>query len=27
LELPFYWVSITIGFAAFAVGSIFDQGD
>ena len=26
LELPFYWVSISIGFAAFAVGSIFDGG-
>ena len=26
LELPFYWVSVCIGFAAFAVGSIFDHG-
>jgi hypothetical protein len=26
LELPFYWVSISIGFAAFAFGSIFDEG-
>jgi hypothetical protein len=26
LELPFYWVSVSIGFAAFAVGSIFDHG-
>jgi hypothetical protein len=25
LELPFYWVSISIGFAAFAFGSIFDE--
>jgi hypothetical protein len=26
LELPFYWVSICVGFAAFAFGSIFDEG-
>ena len=26
LELPFYWVSISIGFAAFALGSILDEG-
>jgi hypothetical protein len=25
LELPFYWVSISIGFVAFAFGSIFDE--
>ena len=26
LEWPFYWVSIGIGFAAFALGSILDEG-
>ncbi len=26
LELPFYWVSIGIGFAAFAFGSLLDEG-
>jgi hypothetical protein len=26
LELPFYWVSISIGFAAFAFGSLLDEG-
>jgi hypothetical protein len=26
LELPFYWVSIGIGFAAFAFGSLLDDG-
>jgi len=26
LELPFYWVSTSIGFAAFAFGSILDEG-
>jgi hypothetical protein len=26
LELPFHWVSISVGFAAFALGSIFDEG-
>jgi len=24
LELPFYWVSIGVGYAAFAFGAIFD---
>ena len=26
LELPFYWLSIGIGFAAFAFGSLRDEG-
>jgi hypothetical protein len=25
LQLPFYWVSISVGYAAFAFGSIFDE--
>jgi hypothetical protein len=25
LELPFYWISISIGFAAFAIGSPYDE--